>query len=327
MKKILLLSLVLALYFPLGSFAQIASWDFTGQSMLATSTATTFDSGLTSAPILTRGSTAVASAGNNSFRTVGFQNNGISASNTDYFQVVINVPAGKKISLTNLNALFAGTATYYANTGVSSQYSYSLDGSNFILIGSPVNITSASVAPNASPTVDLSGVAALQNVQTGTITLRYYASGQTATGGWGFNSPASGRIGFSIGGSVTTAGTVDTTPPANSSGFPKTTSITSSTVNLVTNINEVGTTYFVLIPATGTAPTTSAQIRAGRDGNNVAAFKSGSINNAINTDVNTTIAGLNISTAYRIYVVSEDAAIPPNVQTTFATINFSTLGN
>ena len=327
MKKILLLSLVLALYFPLGSFAQIASWDFTGQSMLATSTATTFDSGLTSAPILTRGSTAVASAGNNSFRTVGFQNNGISASNTDYFQVVINVPAGKKISLTNLNALFAGTATYYANTGVSSQYSYSLDGSNFILIGSPVNITSASVAPNASPTVDLSGVAALQNVQTGTITLRYYASGQTATGGWGFNSPASGRIGFSIGGSVTTAGTVDTTPPANSSGFPKTTSITSSTVNLVTNINEVGTTYFVLIPATGTAPTTSAQIRAGRDGNNVAAFKSGSINNAINTDVNTTIAGLNISTAYRIYVVSEDAAIPPNVQTAFATLNFSTLGN
>ncbi|QIL41286.1 hypothetical protein G7074_19680 [Pedobacter sp. HDW13] len=200
MKKLLLLSLFLTLYFPLTTLAQIASWDFTGQSMLATSTATTSDAGLAAVPVITRGAGAAASAGNNSFRTVNFKNDGISTANTDYFQVTLTASAGNKISLSSIDALFAGTATYYANAGVSSQYAYSLDGTTFTLIGSPSSITNTTVAPNASPTVNLSGITALQNVATGTtITIRYYASGQTATGGWGFNSPAAGRIGFNIG--------------------------------------------------------------------------------------------------------------------------------
>ncbi|PWS30304.1 T9SS type B sorting domain-containing protein [Pedobacter paludis] len=327
MKKLLLLSLLFTLYFSGTSLAQIATWDFTGQSTLATSTASSSDPGLASVPVLTRGAGAVASAGNNSFRTVGFQNNGISVANTDYFQVTIAASAGNKVSLSSLDALFAGTATYYANAGVSSQYAYSLDGTNFTLIGAPSAITSATIAPNAAPTVNLSGITALQNVASGTtITIRYYASGQTATGGWGFNSPAAGRPGFSIGGTVTTSGTVDTTPPTNASGYPKTASITSTTVNLLSNINEAGNTYYVLIPATGTAPSTTAQIKAGRDGNNVAAFKSGTITNLANTDATATITGLTLSTAYRIYTVSEDGATTPNVQTSFTTLNFSTLG-
>ncbi|PWS28662.1 hypothetical protein DHW03_02110 [Pedobacter yonginense] len=328
MKKILLLSLFLTLYFSEKTLAQIATWDFTGQSTVPTSTATTSDPGLASVPILTRGAGAAASAGNNSFRTVGFQNNGISVANTDYFQVTITASAGNKVSLSSLDALFAGTASYYANTGVSSQYAYSLDGTNFTLIGAPTAITSASVAPNASPTVSLSGISALQNVAAGTtITIRYYATGQTATGGWGFNSPALGRSGFSIGGTVTPSGTFDTTAPTNASGYPKTASITSSSVNLTSNINEAGNTYYVLIPATGTAPTTAAQIKAGRDGNNVAALKFGTIANLANADATATITGLTFSTAYRIYTVSEDVATTPNLQTSFSTLNFSTLGS
>lgn len=327
MKKILLLSLLFALYFPLATFAQIATWDFTGQTALATSTANTSDPGLTSIPILTRGASASGSPGNNSFRTVGFQNNGISTANTDYFQVTLTAAAGKKISLSSLDALFAGTATYYAAPGVTSQYAYSLDGTNFTLIGSPSLITSTSVAPNASPQVNLSGISALQNVPAETtITLRYYASGITATGGWGFNSPSPGKNGFSIGGAITTSGTVDTTPPANTANYPKTALITSTSVSLISNINEAGTTYYILIPASGTAPTTSAQIKAGRDGNNVAAFKSGNLSNVISTDVTATITGLTLTTAYRIYVVSQDAASTPNLQTTFSTLAFSTLG-
>src|SRR5206468_3438869 len=83
-------------------------------------------------------------------------------------------------------------------------------------------------------------------------------------------------------------------------------------------INEAGTTYYVVIPATGAAPTTSAQIKAGQDGNGAAAFKAGSITMTANTDATATITGLNIATAYNLYVVSQDNI--PNLQTTFSTI-------
>jgi hypothetical protein len=54
------------------------------------------------------------------------------------------------------------------------------------------------------PAFDLSGVSALQNVAPGTtVTIRYYASGQTTTGGWGFSSNAAGVYGLSFNGSVT----------------------------------------------------------------------------------------------------------------------------
>jgi len=326
MKKLLLLSLFLTLYFPLTMHAQIASWDFTGQNTLATSIPTTFDPGLTSAPILTRGAGALASAGNNSFRTTNFKNDGIATSNTDYFQVSLSASTGNKISLSSLDALFAGTATYYANSGVSSQYAYSLDGTNFTLIGSPATITSTTVAPNASPTVNLSGITALQNVPAGTtITIRYYATGQTATGGWGFNSPASGRAGFSIGGLVSSSGTTDTTPPANTVSYPKTTNITSASFSLIHNINESGKTYYVVTAAAATAPT-PAQVKAGLNGSGTAAIKSGTLTNVANTDAATSITGLTNTTTYAVYVVAEDAATTPNLQTTVTQLNVTTLG-
>ncbi|MCX6246278.1 MAG: hypothetical protein NTW10_00965 [Bacteroidetes bacterium] len=61
--------------------------------------------------------------------------------------------------------------------------------------------------------IDLTGVAPLQNVVSGTtITLRYYASGQTTTGGWGFQSAATaGTNGLAIGGSVVASGNSITT--------------------------------------------------------------------------------------------------------------------
>ena len=56
----------------------------------------------------------------------------------------------------------------------------------FTLIGSPLLVT---VNNSALPSTDLSAVAALQNVAAGTVvTFRFYATGQTATGGWGFTS-------------------------------------------------------------------------------------------------------------------------------------------
>ncbi len=79
------------------------------------------------------------------------------------------------------------------------QWAYSTDGTNFNLIGSSFTLIGT---PSTSPTVDLTSVSALQNVDANTsITMRFFASGQTATGGWGFISSTS-VDGLSLGGSV-----------------------------------------------------------------------------------------------------------------------------
>lgn len=193
------LFIFLTFLFPLIGVAQIASWDFTGEANLATSTAEVFDPNLDASSVLTRGAGAAASAGTNSFRTVGFQNNGISVANTDYFENTFSAAPGYTLSFSTINATFAGTATFSAGAGVSMQYAYSLDGTNFTLIGSPFVLT----ANGAMPAINLSGISALQNVADNiTVTFRFYASGQTTTGGWGYNSP-SAAPGLAFGGTVT----------------------------------------------------------------------------------------------------------------------------
>ena len=199
----------------------IAAWDFTGvgSTTLASLAATTFDTNLVTASganTITRGATATWSNAGNSFRTTGFQSNGIDTANTDYFQVTIAPVAGQNVSLSTINANFNGTTGYYATPGVTSQYAYSLNGTDFTLIGSPV--TSTSLKPTE---IDLSGVAALQDVPSGTtITIRYYASGQTTTGGWGFYSATAGINGLSIGGSVNGTPTTTWDGSAWSNGTP-----------------------------------------------------------------------------------------------------------
>ena len=165
----------------------IAAWNFFGQSSPATFTATTFDLNLVSTGGLndiTRGSTAPSSTASNSFRTTGFKNEGISTSNTDYFQTTLQPAVGYNMSLSSINTRFNGTTSFNASPGVTSQFAYSLDNTTYTLIGSPSTSTSFKLS------VDLSSVSALQNIGNGTtVYIRYYASGQTTTGGWGFSSP------------------------------------------------------------------------------------------------------------------------------------------
>ncbi len=194
----------------------IAAWDFTGTGPYTTLSATTFNSNLISSAgssDVTRGAGAASSAGSNSFRTVGFQNNGISTANTDYFQVTLQPTAGNSLSLSTIDANLIGTTSFAASTGVSSQFAYSLDGTTFTLIGSPQVIVGT---PQALAQIDLSGVTALQNVPNGTtVTLRYYASGQTTTGGWGFSSASAGVNGLAIGGTVSPAPPTTAIPDSN----------------------------------------------------------------------------------------------------------------
>jgi hypothetical protein len=200
--------------------AQIAAWDFFGENTAnATSAAELFDASLDSSNLISRGAGAAASTGANSFRTQGFQNNGIATTNTDYFQTTISAAAGYSLSLSTIDAKSAGTGTFAASPGVTSQFAYSLDGTNFTLIGSP-SITTGT--PATLGTISLAGIPALQNVSDSvTVTIRYYASGQTTTGGWGFNSPSAGAYGLAFGGTVTSVGG-DLVSPAVVSKSPAT---------------------------------------------------------------------------------------------------------
>ena len=182
--------------------AQVAGWNFFGESSPATSAADLFSASLDSSNLLTRGATAGTSSASNSFRTTGFKNDGISVANTDYFQLTLSAATGFTLSLTTIDATFNGTNTFFASPGVTSQFAYSLDGTIFSLIGSPVQSNSLTLTQ-----INLAGVTALQSVAASTtITLRYYASGQTNTGGWGFTSASAVGYGLAIGGSLNPAG-------------------------------------------------------------------------------------------------------------------------
>jgi len=221
----------------------IAAWNVSSLNQTATATATTFVNLDATNNLMTRGSTAAASSAAASFRTTGFKNDGIATTNTDYFQVTLKPITDALLSLSTLDATFNGTSTYYATPGVTSQFAYSLDGTNFTLINSPVQSSSLTMA-----TVDVSGISALQNVPSSTtVTLRYYASGQTTTGGWGFFSPTATSDAFSIGGQVI----INTTPSpiANNQDF-----CGSSTV---ANLVAEGTDLKWYTAATGGSPLTT----------------------------------------------------------------------
>ena len=183
--------------------APIAAWCFygVGSTLLQSFAATTIDPNLVAtSDSITRGAKAAWSVAANSFRTTGFKSLGFTADSTDYFQVTIKANPSKKVSLSTIDAKLSGTASFAATPGVTSQFAYSLDGTTFILIGSPIVTVGA---PATLPQIDLTGIAALQNVTSGTtITLRYFANGQTNTGGWGFYSASAGTNGLAIGGVV-----------------------------------------------------------------------------------------------------------------------------
>ncbi len=211
--------------------AQIAAWDFyTGGSMTPVSwTAEVFNANMDSTATITRGSAAAASSAANSFRTTGFKNEGISTASNDYYQITLSASEGYTLSVTSITGKMAGTGTYFASPGVSDQWAYSTDGSTFTLIGSALQSTSTNRA------WDLSGVSALQNLAAGTtITLRYYASGRTSTGGWGFYSGADNSYGVDIYGSLDAAAVVPTLTS------PTVTSIGQTNATLGANITDDG---------------------------------------------------------------------------------------
>lgn len=200
----------------------------------------------------------------------------------------------------------SGILSANAIVSTSAPYAVSKDGTNF---STSISYTPAEVSATTSPIVYVNFTPTTTTASPGTVSITSTnATTQTVN--------------------LTGTGTAaaDVTPPVNAANYPKTNNNTTTSVDVVSNLNETGTTYYVLIPATGTAPTTVAQIVAGKDGNNNTVATSGSFAvTAVNTDATKTISGLSPATAYNIYVVSQDAAGTPNLQTSFTALSITTL--
>ena len=186
MKKLLVVLAVLAIAAS-AQAAVILNWGFVGTAAITSQSANTIGANLDTGSGLNdliRGAGAGTSAGGSSFRTTGFQNNGINTANTDFFQFSLSAASSYTLSLNNIVGAFVGTTTFTVSPGVSHQWGYSFDNSTYTLI----DVAQTRIG-NGSSTFDFSGTAALQDVAaSSTVYLRYYASGQTSTGGWGFNS-------------------------------------------------------------------------------------------------------------------------------------------
>ncbi|MBK0383297.1 T9SS type A sorting domain-containing protein [Pedobacter sp. SD-b] len=301
-KTLLLIALGLTIGFSARS-QTIVAYNVNGLNSATTAPATTTDANLTVSDI-TRGVGAPASSGGDSFRTQGFGMNGIATTNTDYFQITLKANTGYKLSLASINAKFKGTPGYTISPGVSSQFAYSFDGTNFTLIGSPVTTPGNSSGEVDLPGQPISSVTALQNLpSTTTVTLRYYATGQTSTGGWGFYSATATTAdnGLTIGGSV-----LEATPPVFAANYPTIANLDQTKFDIVSNINEVGNTYYVVLPDGNTAPT-AQQVRDGQNDMGGIATVSGSFYNpTANTNASGNVMGLVANTPYDVYVIAED---------------------
>lgn len=100
----------------------------------------------------------------------------------------------------------------------------------------------------------------------------------------------------------------DLMPPSFSSTYPKISTLSSSSFDLVTSLSEPGKTFFVVLPNNATAPT-STQVKNGKDATGVTLasgfFGMIDVANAT-TDYNAVVTGLVSATEYDVYLVAED---------------------
>jgi hypothetical protein len=225
------------------AFTVLAGWDVSGLANSGPSpfTPTVSGTGLTVVG-LTRGSGVGATTtanvwGGNNWTNTGVVDSESQAISGNKFATFSIAPA------TNYTVSFNGVDKfYYSHSGTgpaSGVFEYSLDGSNF------TDVQSISYSASGSTTIDLSSIAALQNVGYGTnVFFRIVNWGATGTAGTWYiaNGNTSGND-FELLGTVTQ--TSSGIPPGNVSVTP---------TNITTNVNS---TVSFTVSATGDQPTYS----------------------------------------------------------------------
>lgn len=192
---------------------QIVAWNNNSLSGVTAGNinATTNDANLNTS-VLSRGSgvTATSLSGGYSSSNWVDANEAAAITNNRYYQCTISPNTNFTVSLSTLDFKLRRTSS-----GPSAYiWRYSTDGTNFTDIGSSVSFTTATSSGDVQPQINLSGIAALQNVAAGTvITLRLYAwSGATA----GTLAFGTGNVNsLALGGTVASGGSSTPTLTAN----------------------------------------------------------------------------------------------------------------
>jgi hypothetical protein len=102
-------------------------------------------------------------------------------------------------------------------------------------------------------------------------------------------------------------GALDTTAPVWASTYPKPDSVTASSADILAQIDENGTLYYVALADGASAPT-SAQVKAGTDASDSPVTLSGQQSLTVDTEGTATINELNELTTYDVYLVAQDAS-------------------
>ncbi|WP_163398946.1 T9SS-dependent choice-of-anchor J family protein [Flavobacterium fluviatile] len=115
----------------------------------------------------------------------------------------------------------------------------------------------------------------------------------------------------------------DIAAPISEAGYPKADNILSESFDFSNKINEIGKTYYVLLPGGSTEPTIT-QIKAGQDATGAAALQSGffDITDASQVYIKS-FTGLNLNTTYSVFSVSEDTN--GNIQSVVNKVDATTL--
>ena len=192
--------------------APILAWEFnTKAGNEVTVASTTTDANLNTSTI-SRGAGITATALPNGFSSSTYTVSGTLANavtNNQYMQFTVNPKPGYQTSLSSLDANLRRSAT-----GPNAyQWKYSLDGfaTAGVDIGSPVSYTLTTSAGDPQTQINLSGISALQNIQTvSTVTFRLYPYGATNTGGtFALGLPTTPVNDLAIGGTTSVAPTPD----------------------------------------------------------------------------------------------------------------------
>jgi len=108
----------------------------------------------------------------------------------------------------------------------------------------------------------------------------------------------------------------DTTPPSFTSSYPQSLNISSTSFDLVVNLDEGGKAYYVVLANGATTPSVT-QVKTGHDALGTLVANTGSINvSSASSNFSKTIFGLASNTNYDVYVVAEDVFSNPQTSAT-----------
>ncbi len=120
-----------------------------------------------------------------------------------------------------------------------------------------------------------------------------------------------------------TAVVVDTVAPVWADGYPSVNNIKDTQFDIVAQLDETSTVYYVVLEGGATAPTVE-EVKAGTGSAGATAVVASAFSAGLSETLET-VSGLVVETAYDLYLVAEDDEDVPNIQDTVTTLDLITV--